>query len=95
MTESLEQLRKNRAESAARLRKTLDEIPGARAAFQRVLEDPMTKESLEKGVGIILGLPSRAKVVGWLVAIAEINDREIRMAAARAIQEAIAIGKQK
>lgn len=93
MTDSIDILKKNRDASAAKLRRTLDEIPGAREAFVAVLNDPKTREDLGKGVGVVMGLPGRAKEVGWLVAIAEIEEKDIRMAAAKAIQAAVKIGR--
>lgn len=72
------------------LRSAFDAIPGAREAFIRVLRDPETAKAITRGAITVIEAAKRAKEVGILVAVAEIEDREVRLAAAKAFSEAIA-----
>lgn len=71
-----------------RLKEALEAVPGAKEAFLGVLRDPALPGQIADGVGRLMEVIKRGPVVGWLVAVAEVDDREARIAIAKSLQEA-------
>lgn len=68
--------------------------PDVRKIVDDFLNDPKRKAEIHQAADAAMHAFSRAKAVGYFVALAEIEDREMRMAFAKALQEAQALGRK-